>query len=371
MSPSMRASIVMSVAVLLVATQASAQAAVSNFELEQLNLNPSARGGLVVGGADLLAPQDFRVAAFVGYQNSPLTYFENGLLKATLVEHRLTASVSAAVSVLPWLELGATLPVVLYQGGNSAMSRSGDLIMGAVASNVSLGTPWLQGRVGVLQERSGAPLDFGFTVMMGLPMGSGAALTREKTVSGEVLVGAGRTLGPVRIAAEAGAHLREQAKIGSGSEAIGSRLLGSLGVSTVGAAFRAEISARAFVPLTALPVSAELLAGVRYAVKDFEFFALAGPGLGNAPGTPVFRAVLGVSFGGVPSALCSGRMQELACPRQDFDDDGIVNAADLCPEEAAKSATGCPVVKRTPPAPVVAAEVVPVATPAPDRAEGR
>ena len=344
-----KAAVAVSVLGAVVATQASAQVAVSNFELEQLNLNPSARGGLVVGGADLLAPRDFRVAAFVGYENSPLKYFENGLLKATLVEHRVTASVSAAASVLPWLELGATVPVVLYQSGNSAMSRSGDVIMGAVPSNVSLGTPWLQGRVGVLQERSGAPLDLGFTVMMGLPMGSGASLTREKTVSGEVLVGAGRTLGPVRIAAEAGAHLREQAKVGSGSEAIGSRLLGSLGVSTVGAAFRAEISARAFVPLTAQPVSAELLAGVRYAVKDFEFFALAGPGLGNAPGTPVFRALLGVSFGGVPNALCSGRMQELACPRQDFDGDGIANADDLCPEEAANSANGCAVVKVAPP----------------------
>lgn len=52
------------------------------------------------------------------------------------------------------------------------------------------------------------------------------------------------------------------------------------------------------------------------------------------------RTVTAVSFG-VPRSVCEGRMQELACPSQDFDGDGVANAADLCPEEAARTPDGC------------------------------
>ena len=57
--------------------------------------------------------------------------------------------------------------------------------------------------------------------------------------------------------------------------------------------------------------------------------------------------VSAVSFG-VPSSVCEGRMQELACPSQDFDGDGVANAADLCPEEAARTRDGCAAQARSP-----------------------
>ncbi|MFO0599797.1 MAG: putative Ig domain-containing protein [Myxococcaceae bacterium] len=298
-----RVAAVAGLAVAVVSTSALAQtqsaSVVNGFELEQWQLNPSSRGGLAVGGADLLEKHDFRLNASLGYQYAPLKFFQNGVYRGALVEHRLTAAVSGAFSVFSWLELGATLPVVLYQQGEDVMSNGGELVAQPVRQHTALGTPWLQARVGVLQESSGAPLDLGLTLAAGLPLGSASALTQDTTVSGQFIAGAGKVLGPVRAALEVGAHVRDARVITEGTTPIGSRLLFSAGVSTLGGPLRFEGSVRSFVPLTALPVSAEVLGGVRYAVKDWEFFALAGPGFGNAPGTPAFRAVLGASYGGM------------------------------------------------------------------------
>jgi OmpA-OmpF porin, OOP family len=330
----------------VVAVPAFAQVqSVSNFELEQLQLNPGARAGLAVGGADLLAPKDWRISASLGYQYAPLKYFESGRLKATLVDHRLTATLNGAASVLPWLELGATVPVVLTQHGESVLSRAGDMVVSGVPTSAALGTPWLHGRIAFFQERTGAPIDLGLTVMVGLPLGSGASLTRESSISGQLLLGAGRTVGPVRFAAEVGAHLREQVVLVEGSEAIGSRVLANAAVSTVGSKLRGELSLRTFMPLTKQPVSAEVLLGGRYAIGEWELFGLAGPGFGNAPGTPMFRAVLGASYGGQASARCGGRAHLAAeCPELDFDGDGVANADDACPIEHAATSNGCATV---------------------------
>jgi uncharacterized repeat protein (TIGR01451 family) len=333
----------------VVALPALAQVqSVSNFELEQLQLNPGARAGLAVGGGDLLAPKDWRISASLGYQYAPLKYFESGRLKATLVDHRLTATLNGAASVLPWLELGATVPVVLMQNGESVLSRTGDMVVSGVPTGAALGTPWLHGRIAFFQERTGAPIDLGMTVMVGLPLGSGASLTRESSISWQLMLGAGRTVGPVRFAAEVGAHLREQVVLVEGSEAIGSRVLANAGVSTVGGKLRGELSLRTFMPLTKQPVSAEVLLGGRYAIGEWELFGLAGPGFGNAPGTPMFRAVLGASFGGQASARCGGR-SHLAdeCPELDFDGDGLANADDACPTDHAVTSNGCVTIAPT------------------------
>ena len=361
---------VAAVAIVSTAVVASAQGRVQSFEVEQLELNPAARGGLVVGGADLLQARDYRFSASFGYQNAPLQYFENGVRKATLIDHRLTAWFSGAYAITPWLEVGANLPVVVFQSGESARTRLGETIIAGVPASAAMGTPWLQARAAVMQERNGSPFDLGFTVMAGLPIGSVESLTKDPTVSGQLLVGAGRTFGPVRVALEAGAHLRQAASLVSSNpeDAIGSRVLMGGAVSSVRGPLRAELSVRGFAPLTNQPFSAEVLAGGRYAIRDWEVFAVAGPGFGNAPGTPAFRALVGVSFGGLSSAKCGGRSHVAAeCPDLDWDGDGVPNDVDWCPELAVKgSSDGCPI----PQVVTLPAPVAPVAPAGPPDADG-
>ena len=358
---------VAAVAVATVATTASAQSVeVSGFDLEQLQLNPGARSALVVGGGDVLLPMDFRVAASLGYQHAPLVYFQDGERRAALVENRLTTTLSGAFGVLPWLEVGASVPLVVFQNGQAVTSSRGDMIAGAVPQQVSFGTPWLQARLAPFQERNGAPVDFGVTLAVGIPLGATGSLTSEPYVTGQVIAGAARTVGPVRIALDLGAHLRADRTIAV-NDVIGSRLLGGLGVSTINGPLRGEVSLRGFIPLAGESVSAELLGGARYSFGDFEVFGLAGPGIGNAPGTPAFRALVGVSFGGVKSGRCTLQSADpSSCPGLDYDGDGIKNGDDACPMQAGSCAPiAAPVaVEAVKPAEVVEAPAaVPVAEP--------
>ncbi|MGV3625844.1 MAG: putative Ig domain-containing protein [Archangium sp.] len=354
---------VATVAVAAVATTVSAQQVeVSGFDLEQLYLNPGARSGLVVGGGDVLLPMDFRVAASLGYQHAPLVYFADGERQAALVENRLTTTLSGAFGVLPWLEVGASVPLVVFQNGQSVTSSRGDMIANGVSQQVSFGTPWLQGRVAPFQERDGAPLDLGVTLGLGIPLGATGSLTSEPYVTGQVLVGAARTVGPVRVAVDLGALIRAERTIAV-NDVIGSRLLGGVGVSTISGPLRGELSFRGFIPLAGETASAEVLGGARYSFGDFEVFGLAGPGIGNSPGTPAFRALLGVSFGGVKSGRCTSPSTCAAAVEPIKKDEPVAAPPVVAVVAPAKVVEAAPpaVTEEAPvaPAPEPAAEAVP------------
>jgi outer membrane protein OmpA-like peptidoglycan-associated protein len=75
-----------------------------------------------------------------------------------------------------------------------------------------------------------------------------------------------------------------------------------------------------------------------------EAHALAGLGMGTAPGTPRFRLLLGMSFGKASRTAAPEITPEPLVPGdQDADGDGVLNRADVCPDEAGPaSRRGCP-----------------------------
>lgn len=333
----------------LVATTAVAQTAVPSFELERLRLNPGARDGLLVGGGDVLPEGRGRVSLTGHYEHDPLVFRGgDGTVLARVVGSRVTAHIAGAWSPLDWLELGLQLPIVVYQGNTSGL--------GAVAVTApdaaALGTPYVQARFGILRERAGSPLDVAVGLGLGVPLGSEGALTRDPTVTFIPSVGVGKTLGDVvRLGVDLGATVRgEQALSPSRPDArdvLGSQFDLGVGVSTLGEGLRGEASVRTSIPFTKAPTGTELMLGGRYPLGDFEVYALAGPGFGRLPGTPTFRALLGVAWagGGATGPACvEGKPYALAdCPDLDFDGDGIVNAVDACPKvKGAASADGCP-----------------------------
>jgi outer membrane protein OmpA-like peptidoglycan-associated protein len=107
------------------------------------------------------------------------------------------------------------------------------------------------------------------------------------------------------------------------------------------------------VPLTNQPGAAEILPGMRYLLNpSFEMFALAGVGVGSAPGTPLFRMMVGGAFGGVTprrgpgesSVNCEPGLPHTLeeCPDMDEDHDGVRNSVDRCPSEPGDIArSGC------------------------------
>lgn len=348
-------------AAMLFAASVFAQNPAPAFELERLRLNPGARAGLVVDSADLLEPLDLRVGLTGHYEHDPLIIVnERNQRLASLVRSRVGAHLTGAFGVTRWLEVGVQVPVVLWQAGDDLSAQGITRISGAVA----LGTPWLQVRGAPLQQSRGALLDLSVGLGLGLPLGSDVALTKDATLSVLPTVGVGRSFslgdrpdffrvgGSLSVLARGARTLSPSATV---RDEVGSYFSAGLMISTLGTGLRGELSGRLDVPLTRSPVSGELLLGVRSPrVGPVEFYALGGPGLGNQPGTPLFRVLAGVALvtplkkteAPPPPVIvdrCAVEPAAPDCPRADGDGDGVPNASDSCPlVMGLASLSGCP-----------------------------
>ncbi|MER2559609.1 MAG: OmpA family protein [Myxococcaceae bacterium] len=345
---------------LLFAATVFAQTPAPAFELERLRLNPGARAGLIVDSADLLEPLELRVGLTGHYEHDPLIVVNAANLRlASLVRSRVGAHLSGAFGITRWLEVGVQVPVVLWQAGDDLSAQG----ISRISSAVALGTPWLQVRGAPVQQARGAPLDLSIGLGLGLPLGSEVALTRDATVSVLPTVSAGRNFalgerldffrvgGSVSVLARGARTLTPSTTV---RDEVGSYFSAGLMISTLGTGLRGELSGRLDVPLTRSPVSGELLLGVRSPrIGPVEFYAVGGPGLGNQPGTPLFRVLAGVALvtplkkTEAPPPIVVDRCAAVPlasdCPRADGDGDGVPNEADRCPlVMGLGSLAGCP-----------------------------
>jgi outer membrane protein OmpA-like peptidoglycan-associated protein len=284
-------------AALLAGSLASAQSTeqLPGFDLERLETNVG-RGTLLVGNGELMVPGGLSVNLLGHYQRLPLV-LNDGTQDLRVVQDRATLLLAASYGVLPWLELSAQVPVVLWQQGDDP-SEVGLATLAAQG----LGTPVLQARLGLLSRRHRQPVDLSADLGVGLPVGTGLALAGDSGPRFHARLVAGTTLGWLQPSLEAGVLFRpsilldsteQEAKPGASSEI---RLGASL--ATTGPGLRGELGLRT----TLSPqVSMELLGGVRFPLLvGLDAFVLGGPGLGGAPGTPRFRVLAGVSFRSEP-----------------------------------------------------------------------
>jgi outer membrane protein OmpA-like peptidoglycan-associated protein len=331
------------VTLLLASGALAQQPTLPRFELERLELNPSGAGSLVVGTGELLRPGSFRLSLAGHYEHDPLVFYINGVRQGAVVSDRVMAHVLAAWAPLSWFELGVQLPVVLLQQGDDlrglGVARPGGL---------GLSTPSVSARLGLLSQRGDAPLDLALELGLGLPLGSAEVLGLEEQVRLTPRVMVGRSFGLLRAGVDASVLVRPTLALNEDAniqDEIGSELRLGAVVATTGEGLRGELSVRGGMPFHRGPSALELLAGARLPVGEaLEVYALAGPGFGIEPGTPSFRALLGVAYGTAPR-LCvpGGQHAPRDCPDLDDDADGVKNGADACPTEGGRvDAQGCP-----------------------------
>lgn len=356
------------------ATSALAQPQpVPGFELERFTFNPGARQTMTLGSADLLDARQLSVGLVGHYAHDPLVFTVDGARVGALVSSRVTAHLVAGFGIFDWLEVGLQLPVVAFQRGDD-LAPYGLLPVAATA----LGAPLLQGRVAFLRQDRGRPLDLGLLLGLTLPLGTAAALTKDPGLGLAFMprVQAGYSFGPVRLGADVGVTVRGSEALSPTStviiDEVGSQFAFGLAVSTTRAlnVIRGEVGLRGLVPFTKSGASVEVLAGARAAFlenEQLEVFLLAGPGIGRTPGTPAFRAMLGVTwvpkFGEVAAPASTGAdgdgdgvddahdrcpetrgvNEKQGCPDTDSDGDGVMDLVDACPKVAGPSAAkGCP-----------------------------
>jgi outer membrane protein OmpA-like peptidoglycan-associated protein len=284
-------------AALLVCSVASAQSSTElpGFDLERLDTNVG-RGTALVGSGELLVPGGFSINLSGHYQRRPLR-LSDGVQQLELVGHRATGLLAASYGVLSWLEVSAQVPYVLWQQGADARS-----IGLAPLTAQGLGTPVVQARLGFLsQELRQEPVDLSADLGVGLPFGAGTALAGDPGPRFHLRLNLGANMGWWRPALEAGVLFRPAIQLASGTSTpkpgAASEVRLAASASTTGQGLRGELNLRTVLTPAAGQSTLELLGGVRFPLLNgLDTFVLAGPGLGNAPGTPLFRVMAGVSF---------------------------------------------------------------------------
>jgi outer membrane protein OmpA-like peptidoglycan-associated protein len=284
-------------ATLLGCSLASAQTTeqLPGFDLERLETNVG-RGTLLVGNGELMVPGGLSINLLGHYQHLPLV-LSDGVQELQVVRSRATSLLSASYGVLPWLELSAQVPFVLWQAGDDPT----DVGLTQLSAQ-GIGTPMLQARLGLMSRNYRQPVDLAADLGAGLPVGTLTALAGDAGPRFHARLVAGTTVGWFQSSLEAGVLFRPailldtaeaEAEQGASAEV---RLAAAL--ATTGKGLRGELGLRT----TLSPqVSLELLGGVRFPLLvGLDAFVMGGPGLGGAVGTPRFRVMAGVSFRSEP-----------------------------------------------------------------------
>ncbi|HEX8437334.1 OmpA family protein [Archangium sp.] len=287
-------------AVLLGCSLASAQSTdeapetLPGFDLERLETNMG-RGTLLVGNGELMVPGGLSVSLLGHYQHMPLVLSDE-VSELRVVSDRATALLSASYGVLSWLEVGAQIPFVLWQQGDDP-SQLGL----APLAGQGIGTPVLQARLGLLSRGYRQPVDLSADLGVGLPVGTGLALAGDAGPRFHARMVVGTTLGWLQPSLEAGVLFRPTPLLDT-SESVakpGAEAEIRLGaaLATTGKGLRGELGLRTTLSTKRPEVSMELMGGVRFPLLvGLDAFVLGGPGLGGAPGTPLFRMLAGVAF---------------------------------------------------------------------------
>ncbi|WP_242344892.1 OmpA family protein [Anaeromyxobacter terrae] len=339
------------------AGDAAAQAA-TTFELERLQLDPAARGSLVVGNGEVAPAGTLRAVLGAERQHRSLVRLGDDLLgrrsgdhTAALVEDRDTLRLVLDYVVVPRVEL--------YGRANFIMSQG----QGLQAASSGWGVPSVGLRLGALQQSSGAPFNLAVAGEFLPSWGTRSLFARPENPAGFFRLELGRDMGNHTLGIEGGYYLTDKQVVGI--RTVGKEIRYGVALARKGI-LRPEISYRGAVGVDGDtgPAYGEVLAGLRVNVGVVEVFGLGGPGLFNRYGTPQWRALVGAALRFEPKER---KVEEPApapapppppppdpcapgqahtpdqCPDLDDDGDGVLNKDDACPtEKGLPELNGCP-----------------------------
>lgn len=284
-----------SAALLLGPASAAAQGrSLPGFNLQRLELDPGGLGSLMVGTGRTLPQGQLRVTLQGHYENLPFRFqkrWEPGGGMG-LVENKFTMDLTAAIGVLPWLEVGGELPYIVQQGGTQHRDVP-------APEGQGMGTPWVTAKAALLRQEFGLQVAAG--VSAAIPVGSEELLARDGYAVHPKLQ-LGFLAETWQVGAEAGVLLREKQDLSplsdQAKDVIGNELrLGGTVTSRAGEATRGEVSVLVGLPLQGGRVGAELLVAIRrHALSWLDLYVMGGPGVGAGLDTPTFRFIGGASF---------------------------------------------------------------------------
>jgi outer membrane protein OmpA-like peptidoglycan-associated protein len=340
------------------ATTAAAQTTLlpARFEIERLQLDPAARGSLVLGTGEIAPAHSFRLSLAYHREHRPLVFVEPDDVLGRrsgekLVGDRDTLHLTLDYVLFPRVEVYGRANFIVNQDG----FRSYD---------AGWGTPSFGVRVGALQQSAGSALDVAVAAELFPPWGDASLFAKPAEASGLFRLELGRDLGKSVVLGVQAGYLIQQEQI-IGRRAVGDEVQYGVVIAGKGT-IRPELSYRGAFDVEGDegPGTGELLGGLRANVGVVEVFGVGGPGFFNRVGTPKWRALVGVALrldakkaepapepapvAAPPPAVappppppppedpCAPGMAHTPeqCPALDDDGDGIANADDACPLQA-------------------------------------
>jgi len=310
-------------------------------------------------------------------------------VEATPVQNALLAHVGGSITPLPWLTVDLALPIALFVGG--------DMTAPFNFYNVKFPKP---AAFGVGDLRAGIhfrPIDkkaltFAIGARVWVPMGAGSELSfmSDRAIRAEVdfalageknalRYGCTASISPLMFLGQVDGfpHDGDRAALAcAGQYRLGSKFW--LGFEPTIAVFTQEqiaLEKGVTEQPTTVDLMIEPLVSARVALGGLQIGASAGPGFSWAPGAPIFRGALSVTYvgGGRPKAppvkgpsdrdldkildkddACPDEAgpdnkdpAKRGCPAADKDGDGIPDETDACPETTgvkhqSELANGCP-----------------------------
>jgi|GEM_PF-258842 len=290
---------------------------------------------------------DWDVAMQAGYALNPLVLYQrkaDGIENAgALVEHLVNTQVTGAITLFDWVEIGAGLPVTLFQ------SRTEENISPALQTKaiapLGLGDLRVVPKFRVLRADDKTPIDVAVLTPVTLP---------TNTPSGSYLGDATPTFSPtiaisralpagVRLAGNVGYRLRGESEQPDLNLTVGQELFYKAGAAwqlhesfdiPVQLAASVRGSTYLLAPFSQINQSPlEAIGGATVDVgDDFQVFGDLGTGVVAGFGVPNLRAIVGLRVS----------------PREyDRDGDGLLDRVDACPDEPEdkdqfEDSDGCP-----------------------------
>ncbi|MFO0584950.1 MAG: OmpA family protein [Anaeromyxobacter sp.] len=287
---------VLLLAALLAGVPAAARAQIPMFDLERLRLDPAAVGALTQGTGALAPAGAFRLSYVIMGEGRPLAYRADGLLLGNgfggttdriedYISDRIGVHLLAAWTPTSWLELHGELPVMGWQIGD-------DLSAVGVPNpkRTALAAPWVGFKIPLM--RGGLDVALGADVSG--PLGAKNSVVRPDGIVARPHLEVGTKLGGLVVGLDAGFLYRQKA-VDMGPVTLQHEVTGGLVFATSGRV-RGELALRGGMNFDKLGSYGEALAGVRFRVAAFDAFVMGGPGIGDAPGTPRYRALLGLAW---------------------------------------------------------------------------
>lgn len=296
----LKASTLLTALSLLAAPRALAQG-LPAFDLERLRLDPAAGGSLVIGSGEVGPAGTSRTSLSVGYEHDPLVLRGDGTFRGRgvgasggkageVVDGRYTVTAGLALTVVDRVEVFLRVPYVAWQHGDNLTG-----IGVPKPTNNGAATPSAGLRLGLASQADGAPISIAVAAELMPSWGSEQTLATNGGFAWSPRVEAGRRFERFAISAQAFGFFREAGVPLRQGDVAGNEYGGGVAISTLGKV-RGELSYRLALNEFKLGYSSEALAGIRYGAGAVEIFALAGPGFGEAPGTPTWRGLVGIAL---------------------------------------------------------------------------